>query len=111
MQSRRAPAPQPRAELVEHEPASVSFGKQNVYRHTHGMGANKTVRPPSRVFPQSIPRFTNNPCAARGIPAPTNDNQHDGIGREKWRCTHHGPEEIVRGKNRKRRLPGMLFCH
>jgi hypothetical protein len=31
---------------------------------------NKTVKHPKRVFPQSIPRFTNRPCAASGIPAP-----------------------------------------
>lgn len=34
------------------------------------MGMNKTVKNPSRLFPQSMPKFTNSPWAASGMPAP-----------------------------------------
>lgn len=52
----------------------VSEDRQGQER-TYGTGINKTLKHPSKVFPQLIPRLLNKGLAARGIPAPIMDRK------------------------------------
>jgi len=80
LQGPRALCPQPGPELVQQEPGvrevttfehAAPRGPRPVsVESTYGMGMNRTVKKPRRLFPQSMPRLTNSPCAASGMPAP-----------------------------------------
>jgi hypothetical protein len=65
--------PQPRSIPVEYESKRQRYTMYE--KRTYGTGINKTLKHPSKVFPQSIPRLLNKGLAARGIPAPIMDRK------------------------------------